>query len=60
MKEYEEKIKDVVQHAAGENEISDEVLQQIAAGVTSDLADRFKKAGMILSPSLPYSPSDEE
>jgi hypothetical protein len=58
MKELHEKMKDVVQHAAGENELADEVLQEIAAGVGTDLIARFKKAEVPMSPSYPYASSD--
>lgn len=58
MKEFEQKVKDVVKHAAGENELSDEALMQITAGVTADLASHFKKAGVPMSPGLPLSSSD--
>jgi hypothetical protein len=58
MREFEEKVKDVVRHAAGENELSDDALKQMAAGVMSDMTARFKKAGYPYAPSIPESPSD--
>ncbi len=44
--ELEDKVKAVVQEAAGDNELSDEALEQIAGGVMTDLAARFNKAGL--------------
>ena len=53
--ELEGKIKGVVREAAGDSELSDEALEQIAGGVATDLAARFKKAGIDLSPGAPIS-----
>ena len=53
--ELEDKIKGVVKEAAGDSELSDEALEQIAGGVMTDLAGRFKKAGLFLSPGAPMS-----